>query len=257
MFAILSFLLVLILSLLIVRIGAVLLKLTGMSYDVARFQARSAFTGTGFSTSESEMIMGHPLRRRIVSMLMLSGPVGFISFSSSLVLSFLGVDSSATDAIPLYLRIIILTVGVFLVYLLSISKIIDKILQKIITRAATRWTSLNIKDYESLLNISGEYNIIQYQIQEDSWIENESLETLRITDEGILIVGIKRFDGYYVGTPHRETILYCNDEVLLYGKEANIRSLISRTKGKEGDLEHLKAIEQHKMMTNRKVSKED
>ena len=44
---------VLTVSVLVIRTGAVALRLTGMSEDAARFQARSALTGTGFTTSES------------------------------------------------------------------------------------------------------------------------------------------------------------------------------------------------------------
>ena len=45
MIAILSLIIVLVTSLIIVRVATVSLMLTGMSKDLARFQARSAFTG--------------------------------------------------------------------------------------------------------------------------------------------------------------------------------------------------------------------
>ncbi len=57
---------VLFLSLLITRLATTALTLTGLSCEMARFQARSAFTGTGFTTSESEAIVNHPVRRRIL-----------------------------------------------------------------------------------------------------------------------------------------------------------------------------------------------
>lgn len=40
--------------LLIVRAGAIALMMTGMSFDKARFQALTAFSGTGFTTREAE-----------------------------------------------------------------------------------------------------------------------------------------------------------------------------------------------------------
>lgn len=52
MFAIASLLVVLVLSLLVTRIATVALTHTGLSREVARFQARSAFSGVGFTTSE-------------------------------------------------------------------------------------------------------------------------------------------------------------------------------------------------------------
>ena len=64
MTAILSLLLVVTLSILVTRIAAVALRHTGLARQTARFQARSAFSGAGFTTSESEKVVNHPVRRR-------------------------------------------------------------------------------------------------------------------------------------------------------------------------------------------------
>jgi Trk K+ transport system NAD-binding subunit len=48
-----SVLVVLLVSLLVARVGTVALTLTGMSREAARFQARSAFFGVGFTTGEA------------------------------------------------------------------------------------------------------------------------------------------------------------------------------------------------------------
>lgn len=52
-----SLLIVLLMSLIITRVATVALTLTGMSYSAARFQARSALTGAGFTTNESERVV--------------------------------------------------------------------------------------------------------------------------------------------------------------------------------------------------------
>ncbi len=54
--AAITLLVILTFSVVVVRTAAVALRLTGMPADVARFQARSAFTGAGFTTSESEAV---------------------------------------------------------------------------------------------------------------------------------------------------------------------------------------------------------
>jgi hypothetical protein len=71
MAAVVTLLIIVTLSLLVTRIATVALTLTGMSREQARFQARSALTGTGFTTSEAEEVTNHPVRRRIVLFLML------------------------------------------------------------------------------------------------------------------------------------------------------------------------------------------
>jgi hypothetical protein len=54
------------LSLVITRLATVPLNISGLSWETAKFQARSTFTGTAFTTSESETIMNHPVRRKII-----------------------------------------------------------------------------------------------------------------------------------------------------------------------------------------------
>src|SRR3954469_4945869 len=83
---------VILLSLLIIRVATVVLGLTGMSQESARFQARSAFTGVGFTTTEAESVVEHPVRRRVVMALMLLGSAGVVGTLASLVVSFGGTS---------------------------------------------------------------------------------------------------------------------------------------------------------------------
>ena len=75
MAAIITLLTTLVLSLFVQRIGATALTMTGLSMEAAKFQARSAFCGVGFTTDEAGLITNHPVRRRIVYTLMLLGNV--------------------------------------------------------------------------------------------------------------------------------------------------------------------------------------
>jgi len=68
---IIAFLTVLALSLVLTRVATVALTMTGLSQEVDKFQARSAFTGTGFTTKEAENVVNHPVLRRIIAMLMI------------------------------------------------------------------------------------------------------------------------------------------------------------------------------------------
>src|SRR3954453_23059696 len=77
-------------SLLVARVGTVALTLTGMSGESARFQARSAFFGVGFTTAEAESVVGHSVRRRIIMWLILLGNAGVVTTMGTLLLSFAG-----------------------------------------------------------------------------------------------------------------------------------------------------------------------
>ena len=63
----------------IVRAGAIALMLTGINSEKAHFQALSAFTGTGFTTNESERTVNNKIRRRIISFLIIFGNGGLIT----------------------------------------------------------------------------------------------------------------------------------------------------------------------------------
>lgn len=92
MFAVASLLVVILLALLVMRVATVVLTLTGLSRESARFQARSALTGVGFTTREAESVVNHPVRRRVVMLLMLIGSAGVISVVTTLILSFAGAE---------------------------------------------------------------------------------------------------------------------------------------------------------------------
>jgi len=57
---IIALLTVLALSLVVTRIATVALAATGLSREAAQLQARSAFTGTGFTTAEAEKVVDLP-----------------------------------------------------------------------------------------------------------------------------------------------------------------------------------------------------
>lgn len=239
MVPILSFFVILILSSFILKTGTVLLKLTGLSYDVARFQARSAFTGTGFTSRESEVILSHPIRRNVISTMMLLGNVGFVTFVSSLVLSFVNVNSLVLLTTKGYY----IAGGLFFLFVLGRSKMLDRILRPVMEWALKRITKVHTKDYDNLLNLSGEYEIIKFYVDLDSWLINKDLKEAKLSEEGILILGITRDDGYFIGAPTGNTNILIHDTVVIYGREDQLKALGSRRAGEEGDQEHLNAVE--------------
>ena len=72
--------------------GGIAFEITGMDRDMARFQALSAFTGTGFTTRASEAIVEHRTRRRIAMVLIVLGYAGAASVIATLI-SSLNMDS--------------------------------------------------------------------------------------------------------------------------------------------------------------------
>lgn len=83
---VMSLLVVLVLSLIITRVATIALMQTGLTRESAPFQARSALTGAGVTTNESERVVNHPIRRRVVMWLMLVGNGGLVLVAALLIL---------------------------------------------------------------------------------------------------------------------------------------------------------------------------
>jgi len=242
MFAIVSLIVIVVISIIVVRVATVALTLTGLSTQLARFQARSAFTSTGFTTSETEKVMRHPVRRRIIMTLMILGNAGIVTAISSLILSFVGAESST----GLWLRIAMLALGLSLLWMLAYSDWVDRRMSQFIQRAFQRWTDLEIRDYAGLLHLTGDYIVVELNVNPNDWLAESSLNDLKLNDEGVLVLGIEKNDSTYIGAPRGETRLEVNDRVLLYGQARVLKNLDERRSGAAGNWEHHMAVDDQK-----------
>jgi len=240
---IIALLTVLGLSLIITRVATVALTMTGLSQEAARFQARSAFTGTGFTTSEAEHVVNHPVRRQIIMLLMTLRSAGLVTIILSLILSFLGSGEDVTKVT----RLVWLVAGVVLLWLLSSSKTLDRYLGRVIERALQRWTNLDVRDYASLLRLSGGYNVKEIHVKEGDWVAYKNLKTCYFPEEGITVLGIIRKDGGYVGGPKGETEIYPGDTLILYGRAEKLKELDKRCADVAGDEAHNRAVSEQKL----------
>ncbi|MHC4413975.1 MAG: TrkA C-terminal domain-containing protein [Planctomycetota bacterium] len=239
MLPIASLLVLLTMSILVTRVATVALTLTGMSRQSAKFQARSAFTGVGYTTTEAENIANHPVRRRIVMMLMLLGNIGLVTVVSTLMLSFLGQGEVGGR----WIRFTILMGGLVLLWSIAISGWVDRQLSRLIERALRRWTDLDTRDYARLLRLSGDYGVTEVMVQADDWMANKTLAEMRLQDEGIQVLGILREDGQYLGAPRGATAIEYGDTLILYGRTGQVAALDRRGEW-GGDALHVQAVQE-------------
>lgn len=239
MIAAVTFLVVVFTSLIVVRVATVALTLTGLSKELARFQARSAFTGSGFTTAESEKVVHHPVRRRIIMLLMLLGNAGLVSAVTSLMVTVIRDD--AGDRTTLLIKVALLIGGLFLLWLLANSGWVDRRMSRVIRWALKRWTKIDARDYAGLLHLSGDYAVVELAVEENDWLAERTLIDLKLSEEGVLVLGIERVDGRYLGAPRGKTKLVAGDVLLLYGPKDRIAELDERPAGLEGAVAHIKA----------------
>lgn len=247
MYGIVLLIVVALVSLLITRVATIALTVTGLARGAARFQARSALSGVGFTTSEAESVVSHPVRRRIIMALMLIGNVGFVTAVAGL----LGGLVSTREPSDAMLRGVVLVGGLGVVYALSLSKRVDRWLSRHIARLLRRFTKLDIRDYASLLHVSGEYAVKELMAEPEGWLAERSLGELRLRDEGVIVLGIVRRDGSYIGAPGKKTCIRGGDTVILYGRSSVVAQLGRRQAGPGGEEEHQERVEQHKRVEAR------
>ena len=238
MIAILSLLLVLCISILVNRIATVALTHTGLSRESARFQARSAFSGVGYTTQEAESVVNHPVRRRILMLLMLLGNAGIVAAASSMILAF--VQTARSDR--LWLRIALLVAGILLLWALANSRWVDRHLSNVVTWMLKRFTDLDVRDYAGLLQIGGDYQVVEMLVEGTDWLANKTLRDAKLRREGVIVLGVMRKDATYLGVPQPATAKAPGDVLLRYGRNASLEALDQRRAGIGGELAHTDAV---------------
>lgn len=211
MFAIASLLAVVAVSLLVTRVATVILVASGMSKESARFQARSAFTGAGFTTSESESVVDHPLRRRVVMTLMLLGNAGIVAAASGLILGFRGGATGNG-----LLRVLLLAAGVMTIVSLSRSSAVDRRLTRWIGSTLGRWTDLPEQDAGALLELPEDRVVAELAIRDGDWLAHRPLDRLGLATDGAVALGVQRQDGSYDDAAGMSISAAPGDVVILY-----------------------------------------
>ena len=239
----------LVISLLVTRIGAVALMLTGMSQEAARFQARSAFTGVGYTTAEAEQVVNHPVRRKIASLLMMCGNVGIAVVIASMMATFAVPQSdlaaktdSLVDPGSNLWRILLLIIGLGSLWIVGNQRWVDQRIQKTIEWALIKWTHLDVRDYVSLLHLADGYVVMELVVNEGDWVGDKCLSESRLSSEGVLVLGLHRAGGTYVGSPNGKTVVKVGDSLTVYGPIDRLEELDLRKEGFDGDRAHRIAI---------------
>jgi len=223
--AVLTVLSIFAVSVLVVRVGTVALAMTGLSRDVARFQALSAYTGTGFTTAEAEAVVDSPARRRVIAALTRVGSVGLVTGVSTLVLSFANADARGVENLEL------LGAGFLALFVVLRSDAFDRLVTPVIERALDRTTSLRLRDYTNLLHLRGEYRVVELPVRSDGWLAAERLADLGLPEEGVIALAVARSDGDYEAAPSGDVRLAAGDRLVAYGREERLDELANREAG--------------------------
>ncbi|MCP3966316.1 MAG: hypothetical protein GY750_09195 [Lentisphaerae bacterium] len=225
MLAITSLLIVLFISLFITRIGSIVLMHTGVPVRTAKFQAHSAITGCGYTTSESEIILKHPVRRRAISTLMVLGHIGFIATMSTAVIGFV---NPMDESHPLE-RLGLLAAGLFVLYIIAYSKWferkLDKVLEHLINFFYTRDA---LKVFIPICHMNENYEVVQIIAEKNNSLIDKNIKDIDFKEKNLLLLGIQPVNADYETMPKTDKTLAENDTLFIYGHVSDIDALAEK-----------------------------
>ena len=207
-------------SFIIVRIGGFALQLTGIEPDVARFQALSAFSGTGFTTTEAERVVRHRTRRRIVTILIILGNAGLITIIATLVASF----TQVTGYSWFFIRLAIIVVSIFVLYRLIVASRAGNHILHWFRRPLMKRIVREAPAIEEIFHMGKEWGVSLVMIKGKSNTIGLSLADILVEGD-IEILAIDRA-GTYIPRPEETEKILEGDRLLAYGRDKSVKQLL-------------------------------
>jgi len=152
-------------------------------------------------------------------LLMLLGNIGVITVFSSLILTFIHFNS---DSIPIYTKVLTLIGGLLLLLFLTTNKWVEKNLEVLINFFLDKYTDLRIGNFHHLLHLHDDHKVVEFSLSSSCPIIGETFKKNLIRKQGVVILGIKRSDGTYIGFPDDKFKFKENDLLTVYGLQKDL-----------------------------------
>jgi hypothetical protein len=217
--------LVIIASLLIVWAGGIALTMTGMDEKKARFQALSAFTRTGFTTKEAELVTRNPRRRTIVTWLMILGNAGIITVIVTATSSLASTSSGPGIAIGIALLIAIIV----LIYLVAKHTPLVKIWGRFVEKRLINSDFFEEGVSEDLLHLSEGYGLVKIFVTEGLPLIGRNLFEANTPENDFWVVGIERGKDW-ISLPRSREKIEEKDRLIVYGNIDQLKSIFVKSK---------------------------
>ena len=208
-------------SFIVVRIGGFALQLTGIEPEVARFQALSAFSGTGFTTTEAERVVRHRTRRRIVTILIILGNAGLVAIIATLVATF----TQVTGYSWFFIRLAIIVVSIFILYRLIITSRFGNRILLLVRKPLLKRILREAPAVEEVYLIGKDWGVNLVMIKENSKNIGRSLADV-MAEGDVEVLAIDRADDFLPRPDTKERILE-GDRLLVYASVKSVRQLLT------------------------------
>ncbi|MEZ4474451.1 MAG: TrkA C-terminal domain-containing protein [bacterium] len=178
---------------LVILAASIAFELTGLDRETARFQALSAFTNCGFTTSVSEKIVRHPVRRRITMTLILLGWAGAASVIASLISS---VNAFSLGSSVGHLAIVVAG-GLLGWYLLRRKRIGLRLTDFLRHHLAARLEP-DALNHEDLLRYAPGFGVMRVEVPDTARFSGRPLRESGLREAGVQVLLVEHVAGQVV-----------------------------------------------------------
>ena len=211
MYAVATFLVVAVITVAFTKLATGALIATGVPPESAAFQARSAFSGAGFTTTEAENVVNHRVRRRIIGTTMFVGSLGTPTLVLTVLVGFVAPGPGSTTE-----RVLVTISGLFLILMAVFNKPSQRWLQAVGQRYVQKRLAPALSDNRlDLLTLSDEFAVQAVLFEATPEESVRSLRGLAQAFPDVTILGVRRGRDYF-GAPPVDIDLQAGDELIIY-----------------------------------------
>ncbi|MGG3561240.1 hypothetical protein ABES03_06520 [Neobacillus rhizosphaerae] len=194
----------------VIEIFVVLFRCTGLKVEISRFQVISMMTGTGFTTGESELILGHPIRRKLAIFLILFG-----AFSLAVIIS--SISQFLSEGLRTK-EILAVAIAVLLVFVVLRMSRMQRLLSKVFNRKMKQNVELIDLPVKDVFLSSKKEAVLNLPIYKESSLHNRTIQDVLPGHQGMdfMVLFIQR-GGMKLRKDIYGLVLHEGDQLLLFG----------------------------------------
>ena len=199
----------------VIEISVILLQITGLDKKIARFQVISMLTRTGYTSDESNLIIKHPVRRRLSAFLILFG-----SFSLAVIISAITNLLSGNIHFP---ELIIVNTILLVIFLLGKTGYLQKLLKKKFQAKVQKYLDISELPVREVLYLQQEDIVTKVTVNKEHKLINQKVNRLEEGESDFKLLFIIRGKVTIRKNMYNETI-HAGDVLVLYGNKNEINS---------------------------------
>lgn len=220
MYAVATFLVVASITMMFTQLASGALMATGVPPEIAKFQARSAFSGAGFTTTEAENVVNHPTRRKVIATTMFVGNLGTPTLVVTVLVGLIAPGPGSTME-----RSLVAASG-FLLLLLAVG---NRPMQRYLTDVGHRYAQRRLRpalggEVEELLELGDGFVVGAVPVSSRPSDAPRSLRGLDEAFAGCKVLGVRQGQRF-VGESPVDIELGDGDVIVLYGPRERFADL--------------------------------